>query len=263
MDSATEEATIRAQALRYIAESAEYTSPYEREKILGDWLTKEHKAETLVHDFEKRAGLLKGRKTLELGFGNGLHIPPFARAGAEMHGLEVNRTLLAIGVENMQLRGIEADLRLYDGTHMPYEDAYFDYVFSTSVLEHVSDLSAVLSEIARVLKPGGAAYLSFPNRFAPRETHTGIWFLSYLPRAFAAVVLRQWFGRNSIEELNLHFLSYFTLHRLLRNLPLSVRFELDAPTTTRRFLKRGLAFFQLHHSVILKTIMVVLEKKTI
>ncbi len=37
----------------------------------------------------------------------------------------------------------------------------FDLVFSISTLEHVQDVDATLSEIARVLKPGGQALLTF------------------------------------------------------------------------------------------------------
>jgi SAM-dependent methyltransferase len=41
------------------------------------------------------------------------------------------------------------------GQRLPYEDACFDLVFDNSALEHIFDLNAALSEIARVTKPGG------------------------------------------------------------------------------------------------------------
>lgn len=48
---------------------------------------------------------------------------------------------------------------------LPYEDASFDAVVSCGVLEHVSDPDGSLDEIARVLKPGGRAYIyKLPNR---------------------------------------------------------------------------------------------------
>ena len=249
----------RSQAEHYLDSCSEYSAPYEREKIVADWLSKESKAEDLVKDFERRAGILAKHRMLELGFGNGLHIPAFARAGALMHGLEVNQTLLEIGKENMRQRGIDADLRVYDGAHMPYPDAYFDYLFATSVLEHVSDLDAILREADRVLKSGGKFYISFPNRWAPRETHTGFWFVGYLPRPVARQLLHV-LGSNAMEELNLHFLSYFTLRRLIRRTSLRVRFEYGHAPILRRAIKRILGALGLHHSVLLKTIMVILEK---
>ncbi len=211
------------QAERYVKACAEYTVPYEREKLVEDWLKKERVGAKLVEDFQRRAGELLGKRMLELGFGSGLHIPAFARAGAEMYGLEVNKVLLAIAEENMRLRGISADLRSYDGLHMPYPDNYFDYIFATSVLEHVSDVQAVILETDRILKPGGKIYLSFPNRWAPRETHTGFWLAHYLPRDIVKIILRM-FGSNAIEELNLHFLSYLSFRRAIRDTKLSVIF---------------------------------------
>jgi SAM-dependent methyltransferase len=46
-----------------------------------------------------------------------------------------------------------------DATRMTFPDASFDVVHSYDVLEHVDDVDAVLREIARVLRPGGMAYL--------------------------------------------------------------------------------------------------------
>ena len=162
----------------------------------------------------------------------------------------------------MQERGITADLRLYDGRHMPYADGYFDYLIATSVLEHVSDPAVIIQEADRVLKPSGAFYLSFPNRFAPRETHTGFWFVSYLPRPLARAVLRL-FGSNAVEELNLHFLSYGTLARLAHQTSLRIRFETETGSLMRRTAKRILSTLGIHHSMFLKTVMVVLEKPTV
>lgn len=49
----------------------------------------------------------------------------------------------------------ETGIDFYDGTALPYPDSSFDVVFSFQVFEHVHVPRAALSEIARVLKPGG------------------------------------------------------------------------------------------------------------
>ena len=51
---------------------------------------------------------------------------------------------------------------VYDGEIVPFEDQYFDIIFSSSVLEHVEDLDYSLEELHRVLKIGGYSIHSVP-----------------------------------------------------------------------------------------------------
>ncbi|PTS99125.1 class I SAM-dependent methyltransferase, partial [Flavobacterium sp. HMWF030] len=51
---------------------------------------------------------------------------------------------------------------LWDGKKMPFDDATFEVVISTEVLEHVSDPNAYLTEVKRVLKPGGLFFFTVP-----------------------------------------------------------------------------------------------------
>jgi SAM-dependent methyltransferase len=50
-----------------------------------------------------------------------------------------------------------------EGGQMPYPDGYFATVVSNSVLEHIPELNPVLSEVARVLQPGGVFYFCVPG----------------------------------------------------------------------------------------------------
>lgn len=50
----------------------------------------------------------------------------------------------------------------YDGRHIPFEDGYFDSIYSSEVITHISDVEPVMAEIARVLKPGGKMLLTVP-----------------------------------------------------------------------------------------------------
>jgi SAM-dependent methyltransferase len=47
---------------------------------------------------------------------------------------------------------------------LPFRDAQFDLALMLEVIEHLADIPHALGEIARVLKPGGVAILSTPNR---------------------------------------------------------------------------------------------------
>ena len=59
--------------------------------------------------------------------------------------------------------------RFYDGKVLPYATDSFDLVMSTQVLEHVRDPLALLTEMARVCKPGGEIVVSLPFVYQEHE----------------------------------------------------------------------------------------------
>ncbi len=251
--------TLKKEQLdRYVSTCGEYSATYEREKLEADWASKETRASSVVEDFTRRATDPQGKKLLDVGFGNGAYAIGFAQAGATVSGIEVNSVLKEIALESIKTKGLQADFQLYNGTQFPFPDASFDCLFSVSVLEHTSNPAAILSEADRVLKPGGCFYLAFPNRYALKETHSGYWLISYLPRSLARAILKC-FGRNTVDELNLHFLSYFDLKRYIKRTSLTVRFEYAKGGYMQRLVKRVLAVFGVHHSVLLPHIMVILD----
>jgi SAM-dependent methyltransferase len=55
--------------------------------------------------------------------------------------------------------------KLGDAGKIPFEDNMFDVVFADNVMEHLDNPVLVLSEIRRVLRPGGAFIFKTPNKF--------------------------------------------------------------------------------------------------
>jgi SAM-dependent methyltransferase len=53
---------------------------------------------------------------------------------------------------------------VFDAAAIPFRDQQFDALFAGEVIEHVADVHATLEEWARVLKPGGVAIITTPNR---------------------------------------------------------------------------------------------------
>lgn len=250
------------RAREYVEGALPHGTKPERQKLLEDWFGKEKAAQGIYDDFVKRAGNPVAKEVLDIGFGNGITASIFSQRGAHISGVEVSPELFSIATDYLKWKGIPGDLRLYGGAVFPFGDGTFDYIYSVSVLEHVSDPVAVLKEACRVLKPWGVFYLAFPNRWNPKETHTGIWFLSFLPRGAARALLTL-LGRNSLDDWNLHFLSYFWLRRLLQkdDIDLSVVFETEKGRGMRRILKQTLAVLGIHQSALLPHVMVILKKR--
>jgi SAM-dependent methyltransferase len=67
-----------------------------------------------------------------------------------------------------------------DARHMPFSDASMDVVLITQVLEHIPEPIAVISEIRRVLKPGGTLLLSVPSIFPQHGSPGDYW--RYMPQ---------------------------------------------------------------------------------
>ena len=104
------------------------------------------------------------RKVLDLGCAGGFMAEALTERGASVTGIDPAEEAIAAARQRSEKMG--RDIR-YDtgvGEALPYEDEAFDAVVCVDVLEHVRDLTKVVSEIARVLRPGGIFLYDTINR---------------------------------------------------------------------------------------------------
>jgi SAM-dependent methyltransferase len=102
------------------------------------------------------AGEAQGR-VLEVGAGTGFNFPYYA-PGSEVVATEPDPHMLRRAEARARARGI--DLRAAPAEHLSFPDASFDTVVATGVLCAVDDPVRALSEIHRVLRPGGTLRFS-------------------------------------------------------------------------------------------------------
>jgi SAM-dependent methyltransferase len=122
----------------------------------------------------REAAALAAREVLDLGCGYGGRTVYYARscAAARVTGLEVSQAMVDRGRAFAEAEGCSnVFFDLGAAESLPYDDGAFDVVASFDVLEHVVDPFAALREIARVLRPGGRAYLVYPTYLGARSSH--------------------------------------------------------------------------------------------
>ena len=102
--------------------------------------------------------LKPGLNVLDFGCGPGTLSVGLARLvePGELHGVDIEESQIAIAQSAAQAGGHRnATFHVADATDLPFEDNSFDVAHCHTVLTHVPDTQAALSEIRRVLKPGG------------------------------------------------------------------------------------------------------------
>lgn len=136
----------------------------------------------LTANYDK-LGLRAGERVLDLGCGFGRHAFEAARRGARVVALDAGRDEVE-GVVATFVAMAEAGELLPTTTHaaavqgdalaLPFDEATFDRVICSEVLEHIPDDVAAMRELARVLRPGGTMAITVP-RFGPELVN---WALS-------------------------------------------------------------------------------------
>jgi SAM-dependent methyltransferase len=89
------------------------------------------------------------------------------------------------------------DVIYYDGRLMPFADASFDCVLCIEVLEHSEDPQLLVSEITRVIKPGGVLLLTVP--WSARQHH-----LPHDYHRFTRERLQNLFAANGFDDIDIH-----------------------------------------------------------
>ena len=96
-----------------------------------------------------------GTRVVDLGCGRGDSVDAFRAADPVVRWTGVD---LADSEQLARRAREDAEVVIFDGVHLPFEDASVDVIFCKQVLEHVEHPRELLSEVARVLRPDGVLF---------------------------------------------------------------------------------------------------------
>lgn len=151
--------------------------------------------------------LYKGKKVLEIGCGLGAMLMNWAKNGADCTGIDLNPTSIEQSKKRFELHGLTADIRLEDANHLPFDDNYFDYVWSWGVLHHSPNLELSIKELFRILKPGGGFGIMLYNRQSFYQWYMTDYVEGFLHREsqfLSPLALNSRYGDGHKEEGNPH-----------------------------------------------------------
>ena len=191
-------------------------------------------------------GLSKDASVLDVGTSTGTNLRMLADLGyRHIVGLDLSDEAIRFCAE----KGLGL-VRRGDVCDLPFEDASLDLVLATDLIEHVEDDRLALSEIARVLVPGGSAVITVP-------AFQSLWGLqdevSHHRRRYRLPVLRNaveaagfrpvrcfhfnyllflpiWFARQMLRVFDIKLSSESQVNTRLLNRLLSRVFDLDVHT---------------------------------
>ena len=100
----------------------------------------------------------KGKKVLEIGCGSGIDSAEFAKHGAEVYSVDMTDKAVNHTKKLFKQLKLKGEISKAVASDLPFQNDFFDLVYSYGVLHHIPYPERALEEIHRVLKPKGKCY---------------------------------------------------------------------------------------------------------
>ena len=114
-------------------------------------------------EFINKVNLLKPEdKILEIGCGIGTIVNQLSTQGYNIIGTDISNEAIAYGLEKYG----EINLQVQPAEKLPFANESFDIVLSFDLFEHIAEINKHVSEVCRVLCPGGYYLFQTPNKLS-------------------------------------------------------------------------------------------------
>jgi ubiquinone/menaquinone biosynthesis C-methylase UbiE len=148
-----------------------FASDIEERKLIALQIERtRYQCEPYIPDFAGFKNDNSGKRVLEIGVGAGTDFIQWIRSGAECYGVDATNAAIQETTANIESI-LQSDIRpkflgVASAENLPFEDNYFDIVYSHGVLHHATNTMKCISEAVRVLKPGGTIKLMVYSTFS-------------------------------------------------------------------------------------------------
>lgn len=161
----------------------------------------------------------RDKKVLEVGFGAGTDFIQWLRAGARASGVDLTPEALENVRHRIATYGLPAPefLGVADSENLPFDTGTFDLGYSFGVLHHTPNTGKAISELVRVIKPGGQFKIMLYNRRSIAIINRWVRFGLLKGRPWRSL---EWMMRNMVESPGTKGYSASELTRMLRPLHL-------------------------------------------
>lgn len=112
-------------------------------------------------------GKVTGKKILEVGAGSGSDCIALAKLGAQCFALDFSPEALKTCQQLAKKAKVKVKRIAADCRQIPFEDNFFDLVFSVGLIEHFKKPLPLFEEQLRVLKKGGFLLVDVPQKYNP------------------------------------------------------------------------------------------------
>jgi len=153
---------------------------------------------------------LKNSKILEIGCGMGTHAELLCKNVEDIDytGIDITKKAVELTKKRFELKNINGKVIQADAESIPFENETFDYVWSWGVIHHSKNTESIITEIWRVLKPGGKCNIMIYNKNSLRY---------YLYGGFFKGIICGKLLTKTLYEINMEFTDGFFARHFTKN----------------------------------------------
>lgn len=171
-----------APAVADTSNADQFVNRYAEESLSeATWARSKGIYDSVVHTIGAQSAS-RGLDVADIGCGAGTHSIYWASFKHRVQGIDVSERLVGIAGSRARQRGLSISFAVGTATALPWRSGCVDVCLLPELLEHVPEWQVCLAEAARLVRPGGALFVSTSNCLCPVQSEFDLPLYSWYPR---------------------------------------------------------------------------------